>query len=396
VTIRAQAPDRADGELDGRGAASRLRAATVGISTSATCGVHDHATLLGDALAARGASSSRHWLSREQRSLRGARAEIGRWTGQLAAELRTDAPDVILLHYSVFSFAHRGVPIFVGGVLSALPADVPVITVLHEFVYPWTHGGWRGKVWAVSQRAALIRVMRATTAAVVTREDHPRWLDSRSWLPARPVSFAPVFSNLPCPDPAARPEGETPLLGVFGYAYQGVAMAPVLDALGELARREMHVRLRLLGAPGRGSSGGEAWLAAARERELEEMLSFSERQPAQELSNELARCNVLLFPDRSGPSARKGTLAAALASGRPIVAIDGPNRWEALTHEGALEVVQPASGALADALEELLRDELAQQALGARGRSFYEANMDVGRTADAVLELLRVTRGRVA
>jgi hypothetical protein len=104
---------------------------------------------------------------------------------------------------------------------------------------------------------------------------------------------------------------------------------------------------------------------------------------------------VLLFPDRGGPSPRKGTLAAVLASGRPVVAIDGPNCWPAFARAAALEIVPSTAHALAGAVEHLLLDETAQEALGARGRSFYEAHMDVGRTVDAVLELVGETLGRV-
>ena len=49
------------------------------------------------------------------------------------------------MHYSVFSFSHKGLPLFVpDGLLGAAAARVPVIVVLHEFAYPWLYGGWRG------------------------------------------------------------------------------------------------------------------------------------------------------------------------------------------------------------------------------------------------------------
>src|SRR5207249_11527553 len=64
------------------------------------------------------------------------------WTRKLAAELAERPPRTVLLHYSVFSYSYRGMPVFVPGILAALArARIPLLTILHEFVYPWGHGG---------------------------------------------------------------------------------------------------------------------------------------------------------------------------------------------------------------------------------------------------------------
>ncbi len=178
-----------------------LRLAVVGMSVRATCGVRDHAELLAAALTHEHVEPSLHWLGRSEDSLPAARAEIRAWTRQLARELDESRPDAVLLHYSVFSFSHRGLPLFVHPTLAALRgARVPLVAMMHELVYPWTHGGWRGKVWAVSQRALLIDVMRASSAAIVTADARAQWLASAAWLPKRRVLVAPVFSNLPPPE----------------------------------------------------------------------------------------------------------------------------------------------------------------------------------------------------
>jgi glycosyltransferase involved in cell wall biosynthesis len=295
----------------------------------------------------------------------------------------------VLLHYSVFSYSHRGLPLFVHPTLAALRgARVPLVAMMHELVYPWTHGGWRGKVWALSQRALLIDVMRASSAAIVTADARAQWLASARWLPKRRVLVAPVFSNLPTPQ--AEPARDRPgnVIGLFGYSYQGAAVSLVLDALRLLHDRGGDAELRLLGAPGRSSSAGEVWLTAARTRALEPALSFSGALPGQALSNALAACDLLLFPDAAGPSSRKGTLAASLASGRPIVALDGPNRWSKLIEAEAARVAQPTAPALADAVGALLADAQARETLGARGRAFAEREMGVARSVEAVMSIL--------
>lgn len=371
-----------------------LRLAVVGMSTSPTCGARDHALLLAQALEREQVSCSLHWLARAPGSLRSERAEIGAWARQLPGELARERPDAALLHYSSFSYAHRGVPLFVRPTLSAVQrAALPLVTFMHEFAYPWRAGDWRGNVWALTQRAALIDVMRASRAAVLTTDFRADWLASRWWLPSRPSAIAPVFSNLPAPT-ATAPRGEGPeRIGLFGYAYQGAATALVLDALQALVGRGSDVQLRLLGAPGRASAAGREWLAQAAARGLGERLSFTDTLPAAELSDELAACTVLLSADPPGPTSRKGTLAASLACGRPVIAIDGPRRWTALSEAAAAVVVAPEAQALAAAAASLLEDEPRREALGARGRAFAQREMSVEHGAEVVAALLRRVLG---
>ena len=114
---------------------------------------------------------------------------------------------------------------------------------------------------------------------------------------------------------------------------------------------------------------------------MREAIEFSGRLPAQELSDELARCAVLLCAASPGPTSRKGTLAGSLASGRPVVAIDGHLTWGELREQDAARVVPADAGALAAELTRLLGDRAEREALGARGRSFHERRMAAACTA---------------
>jgi glycosyltransferase involved in cell wall biosynthesis len=306
----------------------------------------------------------------------------------LPGELARERPDAVLLHYSVFSYSYRGIPLLIHPLLMALRrAGIPVLTVMHEFVYPWRAGDWRGNLWALTQRAALIEVVSRSAGLVVTTEERAGWFASKRWLARRPTVVAPVFSNLPAPSPNHRPQRSGRLVGLFGYSYQGAAMAVVLDGLRLLADRGIELDLRLAGGPGRSSAAGGSWLTAASERGLGERVSFTEILPAPELVESLAECDVLLFADTPGPSSRKGTLAGSLASGRPLLALDGPQRWGAMIEAGAAEVIEPSAEALAVGLEELLADEPRREALGERGRAFAEA-MGAGHSGEVVESLL--------
>jgi glycosyltransferase involved in cell wall biosynthesis len=370
---------------EGPSAAPRI--AVVGVSINPICGVRDHATLLARELESGGASCTMHWLTRSERSLRGSRTEIHAWLERLAAELRDGSTDVVLLHYSVFSYAHAGVPLFVRPLASVLRrAGIPTVAVLHEIAYSWSSAGVRGKVWALTQRAAFVEVMRVSVAALATIDARAQWIGSRRWLPERPLAVAPVFSNLPAP--VAGTERKRDTVGLFGYAYDEAATPLVLDALRRLVDERGETRLLLLGAPGGESPAALRWRAAAETRGLADALLFSGTLSARELSNALASCEVLLFVASAGPSSRKGTLAAALASGRPVVAVDGPNRWEELARSDAALIVKPSAEALAEAVGGLLADEVEREALGARSLAFSRERMSVARTAETVRDLI--------
>jgi glycosyltransferase involved in cell wall biosynthesis len=378
----------ADGALERLAPGARVD--SIGISIDQPCGVRDHAVLLAAALAEGGCSCPLHWLSRRGMALAAERADVRACAQTLTRELRRSPPDALLLHYSVFAFSHRGLPVFVRPVLAALrERNVPRVTFMHEFAYPWHLGGLRGKVWAATQRLALRDVVRSSAAVVVSSDARAEWFLSRPWLPRRPTFVAPVFPNLPAADARATAErspdgGGVARVGLFGYAHEGVAVDTVLDALRLLREDGAELELVLLGAPGRASPAGAHWEQAAARRALAGTLGFSGRLPAQDLSDELARCTVLLFAERGGPTSRKTTLAASLASGRPVVALDGRNSWTELLQARAAVVAPPDARSLASAIARLVADREERVRQGERGRAFARRAMSVEQSARIV------------
>jgi glycosyltransferase involved in cell wall biosynthesis len=231
-------------------------------------------------------------------------------------------------------------------------------------------------------------VVRNSAALIVTSENRERWVSSRPWLPKRPTAVAPVFSNLPAPTGRGERASTSPTVGLFGYAHEGSDPALVLEALRLLREQGLPARLRLLGAPGPDSDAGRRWQQAARSHGLASAVDFTGTLSPQALADALAACEVLLFADRPGPSSRKTTLAAALASGSPVLALDGPRSWPALVDARAALMVQPRPDDIADRLAELLSQTDARLALAARGRRFYDDTMSVEHSASTVLGLL--------
>jgi glycosyltransferase involved in cell wall biosynthesis len=364
--------------------AAGARIDSIGMSIDRPCGVRDHAVLLAAALAEGGCSCPLHWLFRRAGALAAERTDVRAWAQALTRGLELTPADAALLHYSVFAFSHRGLPVFVRPVLAALrDRGLPLVTFIHEFAYPWRMGGIRGKVWAASQRLALREVVQASGAIVVSSDTRAEWFRTRVWLPRRATFVAPVFSNLP-PGRSAPDGGGVARVGLFGYAHEGVAVDTVLDALRLLRADGAEVELALLGAPGHASSAGARWKQAAVRRGLAAAVVFSGQLPAQDLSDELGRCAVLLFAERGGPTSRKTTLAASLVSGRPVVALDGRNSWAQLVRSGAALVAQPNARSLADALARLLADPGERERQGELGRAFAQQAMSVEQSATIV------------
>ncbi len=369
-----------------------FRAAAVGVTLGLPCGVRDYAGLLAAALAAEEVGCSLHWLEREGRGLAAERAQVRAWLGRLERELREERPDAVLLHYSVFTLCYRGLPLFVGPLLGVLRrAGSPVVTVVHEPAYPWHLGGAHGKVWAAAHRAVLPRVVRGSAALAVTAGFRADWLRARRWLPSRPTEVSPVFTNLPAASDGVVPRAGR--VGLFGFAHEGIAPEIVLDAIAELAAEGTSTELALLGAPGRESPAGERWLQGAAERGLPAP-RFSGRLPAAQLADELAACEVLLSADRIGPTSRRTTLAASLAAGRPVVALDGPRTWSRLRGSEAVRLVGQSGAELAAGIAPLLADAAERERLAAAGRAFAAAEMSAERSARRISALMRAAARR--
>jgi len=160
----------------------------------------------------------------------------------------------------------------------------------------------------------------------------------------------------------------------------------VTGAIADIARSRPDAHLALIGAPGPG--GG----AAARRRQGAAAagcpLVFTGVEGEAAVSRQLASCEALVFADPSGPTSRRTSLAAGLAHGKPVVALDGPQTWRDLVAAGAVSVVEPSRGALAGELLRLLASPVARAAQGDQAEAFYRAHLSPEHAAETFLTVL--------
>lgn len=359
-----------------------LQVVVAGISSTKVCGVRDHARILTSALEDRGVKVTSLWV--EAPSGASGVTELVR---SLRRQTRAEQPDAVLLHYSVFAYAWRGLPLGVP-LLAMMLRRLNVRSVLfaHEFAYPWGRRGWRGAVHAATQRAALAPLVAASSAVVVTTRERVLWLRTRWWLPQRPMACAPVFSNI-SPHPSSRSIAPVPgRVGLFSFGAEGLAVEIVTGAVAEVAKRSPRTHLVLIGAPGPDSPAGEHWRMAA--QVVGCPLAFTGVGEEAAVSRELAACQLVVFADPAGPSSRKTSLAAALVHGRAVVALDGPQRSEEFVDARSVVVVEPSVEALAAELTRLLADDVARLDLGARALKFAHRRVSASQTAAIVISVV--------
>lgn len=371
--------------------AAPRRVLVIGASSSATCGVRDFARALAPALGAAGTGVDTVWWERDPdwtgvQTQRGA-ASFG---AQVEAAMHRGEPDAVLWHYSVFehglrtAWDLRGVPVHAPPLARRLRRGArPVVVWLHECAYDFSEPGWERKALAVGQRVALMAVVGAASGAVVTSAGRERWLRERRWLPHRPLARIPVCATVPPHLSCSRADGSF-RLGVLGFGADDARADVVTGAVAALRRRGHDVQLELLGAPGPGGARADQWRRAAHRSGCSSAVSFSGVLAAGDFAARLGAVDAVALPQAAGPGAGKTTLASALASATPVVALDGPDRWDLLAKEQAVALAAPDPAGLAAELEPLLADPARRARLAGAGRAFFTRELSPEVTAARV------------
>lgn len=255
----------------------------------------------------------------------------------------------------------------------------------HEVVYPWSpRDPLRHQLLAGTTRVMLRLVAGAADRVFVSI---PSWAEHLPARLRRHAEWRPVPSNFPtsvAPEVVARVRVELGvglLLGHFGT--YGAATSGMLErALVPLLRVDSRRQMLLLGR------GSESWKHGLLQRHPElsgQLLSRDSLEP-DAVAAHLAACDLLVQPYLDGVSARRGTVMASLALGRPLITNTG-HLTEPLWRElGAVALVEGTDpSALAEAAERLLAHPEERSALGARAAELYRERFSLERTVEALL-----------
>ncbi len=349
------------------------RVAVRGFVNAGSCGVRDYSITLADRIDADGNEVS---------------VALRQKTTGLFSMLRSSHElmgpvdqDVLIFQYASFGGSFRGVPltsIFLPIVSRA--RGVGTITVAHEM---WPGYGRRPKTWVLSAMHRLaMKVVAAGSHRVVVTTDRRAAELCAAGVSARKVRVIPVFSNWPRIDWTRPSAGHPTSVCVAGWGHPRIPYELIAKGLAGVVDEVI-----LLGGAGASTPQGRSWAAALESNGVS--YTFTGRLSATEASRTLAESTVALIPGSDGPAASKGTLAAALQNGVPVVAFSGLETWPDLAAAGAVCLVPENASALGAAItnlsshsgEETLRLSLA-------GKAFYESRMSVDAAAEALQRLI--------
>lgn len=161
-----------------------------------------------------------------------AATEISREAEAIAAFLKTERPDAVLLHYANYGYQSRGCPVWLVDGLDRWRTGGPgrrLVTFFHEV---WASGPpWRSSFWLLGlQRRLAARLVHLSDAIATSLEIYKDLL--QPW--ARDIEVLPVFSTV------GEPAGVPPLSGrerrIVVFGGEGVrrrAWGPYLSSLAE-------------------------------------------------------------------------------------------------------------------------------------------------------------------
>lgn len=365
----------------------------LGASSEPICGVRQVASRLEPAFVERGATVHTCWWIRPSATgLFSLRDSVDAYCNQVARAAIDIKPDLVILHYSVFTWAFRGVPVFVSRLRRLLSSfDCPITAFLHEYAVSTSWREPQSLLIGAAQQVALTRLLKSCSACVVTTEQRLAALRNRRSAVRLAMAFLPVPSGIaPMAVAGSRTDGGPIRIGVLGWATPGYAVDTVTGAVTRLLAEGHDVSLTLIGQPGPESDDARAWTESSPGGAVV-MTGVLDRC---ELSRALASMDMLAFPDPDGPASRKSTLAAALAHGLPIIAFDGPGRWAAAIASGAVVIAPNDAHGLALALATLVSSAAARVEQGARALAFSHEHLDPRAVVDGVLALSANIGGR--
>jgi hypothetical protein len=297
-----------------------------------------------------------------------------------------DCPGVVLLQYVPNALGRRGANLpFCRWFARQARAGRDARVMFHEpyFYFTWS------RPWAPGNALALVQRMMARVLVRHARRIYQSTDTWRRYLPGgdrlRSLQTLAIPSTIPL-DASSQEQaafrqqagaaGGALLAGHFGTF--GAHVAGELRAiLPALAARRPDVRIALVG------DGGPAFLAdlARADPAAARSTYAAGRIDPPRVAAALRACDVLLQPYPDGITTRRTSAMAGIGNGVPTVTTTGALTEPVWADTGAVALV-PAGDAAAfvDAVDVLLRDSAARDALGRRASATYAARFSMDRT----------------
>lgn len=296
-------------------------------------------------------------------------------------------PSGIFLQYSPPAFVTADLPKLLS-LLSRLRArGVPIVTTVHEYWSPATLSPKRA-VWRWLCKRALRAVAARSSRLVATTPYAASFLLDAGIPGAKHAAIVPVGSGIPSFARSASFGGQAPSVG--GQAPLTIAMfgqPAIFDraVVFAMARwiAEQSPRPRWIWVA-RSADEMRGWW---RELGAPEVVEFHGGQPAGEVAQLLSEADLAVAVYDDGASTRRSSLAAIMASGLPVVALDGRFTDDRLRNSGAF-LLSPIGNAPAfiTNLERAVNDAVLRRTMAAASSRLYEAELSWPQIAKQYLD----------
>jgi glycosyltransferase involved in cell wall biosynthesis len=257
------------------------------------------------------------------------------------------------------------------GRVAGIAAGVPVLIASER-----ARDSWKGRVWRKTDRILAKRTARIITNANAVRQ----FLVSQIGLPAEKLRVVrngldfgefDAASARGLSDPLPDAEGRL-VVGTVGRLEEQKGTVYLLEAFARLPRDLTQARLWIVGD---GPEGKELRIRAARLGVEERVCFMGVRRDVPALMD---RFDLFVLP--SLWEGLPNVVIEAMAARRAVVATNVDGTPEAVGHGWTGLLVPPASpGALAQAMERLLREPALRQKFGAAGRRKAEEQFGLAR-----------------
>ncbi|MCB0077809.1 MAG: glycosyltransferase [Anaerolineales bacterium] len=251
-----------------------------------------------------------------------ARWGVGEWRGMARLAQRAD---VVHIQYQAAAFGMGVAPQLMAAFLRRVTKR-PVVITFHDLRVPYLFP----KAGPLREKSMRF-LARSASAVVATNAEDAATL--RGWGVERRWQI-PIGANLPLDLPPQSPvrwrdrwriPHDAPLLSHFGFVNRSKDTETLLRAVAALRPQWPDLHLLMIGERvGASDHSNRAYAdeieALAEELGLREpFLQWTGSLPAEEVVAGLRAAEVVVLPYRDGASLRRGTLAAPLALGRPVV-----------------------------------------------------------------------------
>jgi len=280
----------------------------------------------------------------------------------------TPEPPWILLQYNPFRYGRAGIAPGLVREASRLRrrCRAPLAVMVHE---AWVEmSDPRSTLVGACQRAQLRALLALADGVMTSTQALAGELGARAVHVPVATNVTPLATT-PALARARLGIADRLVLSLFGRANPSRALDHARRAIAAVARRHGAGRVVVLNL----GAGAPA---------LDVPAGVEVRSPGHlddaELSRWLWASDLVLLPFTDGASTRRTTLMAALAHGRPVVALRGRSTDSVLTAHADALVLTPAGDpeGFVRATVEMAGDAERRVAVGAAGRRLYEARFD--------------------